>query len=128
MVIEILENYDMPLYDPRRPSIKAWRDAMTPGERSRYNHPESVWSTYWRSTEPKEDKDRKRASRAAKETERESSPLEEELAELHHLADDRQGRIETMRLVLAKVLAYRDDVDKRDWPDLIAEIEKIIGG
>jgi hypothetical protein len=32
--IKVLENYDMPSYDPRRASIKTWRDSLAHGERA----------------------------------------------------------------------------------------------
>src|SRR6516225_7798423 len=58
--IKVLENYDTPGHDPRRISIKAWRDGLSVSERAKLNHPKRVWGAYWAATEPRAERDAKR--------------------------------------------------------------------
>jgi hypothetical protein len=66
--IRVLENYDAPSYDLRRPSIKAWRDGLLDTERAKFNHPKCVWERYWSDTEPMAKKKAKRIARETRET------------------------------------------------------------
>ncbi|MGJ4939292.1 hypothetical protein ACQR1W_01860 [Bradyrhizobium sp. HKCCYLS1011] len=65
--IKVLENYDTPSLDPRRKSIKEWRATLPSSEAAKLNHPKRVWMAYWQATEPRAEKDAKRAERAMRE-------------------------------------------------------------
>jgi hypothetical protein len=110
--IKVLENYDVPSYDPRRPSVKVWRAGLSPGQRSKLNHPKRVWSSYWTATEPRAEKDAKRVEREMKEPK--ASPQLEALADSEVREHDARRQIESLRQLLGLI---RDA-----WTDLPDEI------
>jgi hypothetical protein len=114
--VKILENYDMPGHDPRRVSIKAWRDSLPHGERAKLNHPKRVWTSYWESTEPKADREAKRKAREMKPPK--ENPHLAALADAEGERDASRRQTEDLRGLLGKVLSQWDDIP----PDLRAAI------
>lgn len=66
--IKVLENFDAPIFDPRRPSIKAWRDSLSDTERAKVNHPKRVWTAYVANTAPRVEQEAKRTEPVTKPT------------------------------------------------------------
>jgi hypothetical protein len=120
--IKVLENYDMPSHDPRRPSIKTWRDSMAAGERSKLNHPKRVWSAYWAVTEPRAERDAKRLAREMKPPK--ESPHLAALADAEVARDASRRQTENLRELLARVLAEWEEIPE----GLRAAIEKGLRG
>jgi hypothetical protein len=98
--IKLLENYDVPSIDPRRPSIKAWRDSLSVSERSKLNHPKNVWQAYWAKTEPMTE----RQAKLAKQREPKPDPLAEALADSEAREHEARRDTETLRELLGHVL------------------------
>jgi hypothetical protein len=121
--IKILENYDMPGHDPRRPSIKTWRDALPPGERAKLNHPKRVWQAYWADTEPRAEKDAKLVERERKRAELPKNPMVDALAvagtETHHARRENEAARELLTYI-------RDHVELPD--DIIVKIDAVLRG
>jgi len=118
--IKVLENYDMPSYDPRRTSIKTWRDSLRISERAKLNHPKRVWTSYWADTEPK-------AERDARRIEREMRPPKENphlgaLADAEIERDASRRETEDLRQLLGRVLNEVEDLA----PDLRTAIEQAL--
>lgn len=110
--IRVLENYDAPSYDPRRESIKAWRDGLLDTERAKVNHPKRVWDKYWRDTEPQEEK---AARRVARETKAKVDQMADLIADTESERNAAQRQVEAMREML---VAIRDAW--ADIPDHVA--------
>jgi hypothetical protein len=106
--IKILENYDMPSYDPRRVSIKTWRDSLLHGERAKLNHPKRVWTSYWADTEPKAERDAKRIAREMKPPK--ENPHLAALADAEVERDGARRHAEGLRGLLGRVLAEVEDL------------------
>jgi hypothetical protein len=104
--IKVLENYDMPSHDSRRPSIKVWRDGLSIGERAKLNHPKRVWTAYWAATEPRAEKDGKRVAREMRATE--SNPMLDLVADTEAERDSARRQLEALRELLVVI---RDSVD-----------------
>jgi hypothetical protein len=104
--IKLLENYDAPSYDPRRVSIKAWRDGLPHGERTKLNHPKRVWGSYWADTEPKAERDAKRVERAMREPK--ENPHIAALADAEVERDDARRQEESLRELLGRILKEVD--------------------
>jgi hypothetical protein len=109
--IKVLENYDMPSYDPRRPSIKAWRDSLSHSERAKLNHPKRVWEAYWAKTEPQAERDAKAAERERKPPK--ENPLQELVATAESERDDTRRQEQGLRELLGRIL---DEVELPDDP------------
>jgi hypothetical protein len=114
--IKVLENYDMPSYDPRRISIKAWRDSLSPSERAKSNHPKRVWEAYWSRTEPQTEKDAKQAERERKPPK--ENPFQELVAVAEGERDDARRHEQGFRGLLARIL------DEVELPDDLREAIK----
>lgn len=119
--VKVLENYDAPSHDPRRPSIKAWRDRLSPGKRALLNHPKRVWSAYQSDTEPRAERDAKRSEREMKG--QKANPHIEALAESEVREHDARRQVETLRELLA---AVRDFVELPE--DIAARIDAALRG
>jgi len=117
--IKVLENYDVPSYDPRRPSVRVWRAGLSPGKRSKLNHPKRVWSAYWTATEPTEEKDAKRTEREMAEPKK--NPHLEALAESEVRENSARRLVETLRELLSYI---RDHVELPD--DVAAKIDAVL--
>jgi hypothetical protein len=78
--IKVLDNYEMS-QDPRRKSIKAWRDHLSASDRAKLNHPKSVWSAYQSKTEPAVEKEAKQRARELKQGEKPKDPMLEKVGE-----------------------------------------------
>jgi hypothetical protein len=104
--IKVLENYDMPSHDPRRPSIKAWREGLSISERAKINHPKRVWTAYWAATEPRAEKDAKRVAREMRATG--SNPMLDLVADNEAERDSVPRQLEALRELLVVI---RDSVD-----------------
>jgi hypothetical protein len=105
--IKVIENYDAPTEDPRRISIKAWRDRMPHGERAKLNHPKRVWTAYWAQTEPAAEKAAKLAARAMREP-KEKNPLAEALADTEGERNQARRHAESLRDLLGRILKEVD--------------------
>ncbi len=121
--IKILENYDMPSHDPRRQSIKTWRDGLSPGERAKLNHPKRVWQAYLADTEPRAEKDAKRSERERKRVEEPKNPMVDALAVAETETHDARRQVEALRELIAFI---RDHVDLPD--DIAAKIDAVLRG
>jgi hypothetical protein len=97
--IKVLENYDMPSYDPRRKSIKAWRDGLSDSERAKLNHPKRVWTVYWAATEPRAETEAKRKARELKQSK--PDPMLDAVADAEAETHTARREIETLRELLA---------------------------
>jgi hypothetical protein len=100
LCIRVLENYDAPSYDPRRPSLKAWRDGLLDTERAKFNHPKRVWERYWSDTEPQEEK---AAKRIARETKAKVDQMTDLIADTESARNAAQRQVEAMRELLAAI-------------------------
>jgi hypothetical protein len=100
--IKVIENYDMPSYDPRRVSIKAWRDSLPHSERAKLNHPKRVWEAYWARTEPQEEKEAKAAERERKGPK--ENPFQELVAVAEGERDDARRGEQGLRELLGRIL------------------------
>jgi hypothetical protein len=120
--IKVLENYDAPSEDPRRPSIKVWRDRLTPGKRAGLNHPKRVWTAYWADTKPRAEREAEQASREARAQAKED-PLLEDLANTEVREHDARRQVEALRELLALI---RDAVDLPE--DIAAKIDAVLAG
>jgi hypothetical protein len=117
--IKVIENYDAPGHDPRRPSIKTYRDGLSPSARAKLNHPKRVWSSYWADTEPRAERDAKRTEREMKEP---KSPLADLVADTERAHDASRRETEDLRELLARVLDEVGDLA----PDLRERIERAL--
>jgi hypothetical protein len=115
--IYLLENYDAPSHDPRRPSIKTWRDKLSDGERAKLNHPKRVWSGYLAATEPREEREAKRAAREQKAPK--SNPHVEALADAEVREHAAQRETESLRELMARVRKVMADQLPDDLRDAI---------
>lgn len=106
--IKVIENYDTPSHDPRRVSIKAWRDSLPHGERAKLNHPKRVWTSYWADTEPKAERDAKRTERAMRAQEK--NLLADAVADAESERDDTRRHAEGLRELLGRVLNEVEDL------------------
>ena len=116
--IKLLENYDAPSYDPRRPSIKAWRDKLLDSERAKINHAKPVWNKYWSDTEPMAEK---AAKRNAREMKAKADPVGDLAANQEVELKTKQRQFEAMREPFAYI---RDHCDIPD--DVAAKIDGIL--
>jgi hypothetical protein len=119
--IYVLENYDTPSHDPRRPAIKTWRASLSDGERAKLNHPKRVWTSYLAATEPRAEKD-------AKRTQREMRPPKEcphlaALADAEVREHDARRESETLRELLALI---RDELAEHLSPKLREAIDSAL--
>jgi hypothetical protein len=121
--IKVLENFDMPSEDPRRPSIKVWRDKLSVSKRANLNHPKRVWSSYWADTEPRAERDAKRIEREKRQQERPANPMLEQVAEAEAETHDVRRQLETLRELLNLI---RNAIDLPD--DLAAKIDAVLRG
>lgn len=119
--IKVIENYDAPSYDPRRPSIKAWRDALPETERAKVNHPKRIWTAYQADTEPRAEKIAKRVERAAKGPK--ENPHIEALADSEVREHEARRQIEALRELLGLI---RDAIDLPE--DIVAKIDAALRG
>jgi hypothetical protein len=120
--IKVLENYDMPSHDPRRASIKVWRDGLSDSERAKLNHPKRVWTAYWAATEPREEAAAKRIERERKRAAKPDPALDaigDAVAETH----DARRQVEALRELLSLI---RDAVDLPE--DIVAKIDAALRG
>jgi hypothetical protein len=108
--IKVIENYDAPSYDTRRPSLKAWRDSLSVGERTKLNHPKRVWSSYWADTEPEAERDAKRAARAMREPK--ENPHLAALADTEGERDQARRHAESLRELLGRILDEVEDLSE----------------
>jgi hypothetical protein len=119
--IKVLENFDMPSHDPRRPSIKSWRDAMSESERAKLNHPKRVWTGYWALTEPRAERDAKLMERERMQATKSRDPMLDKVGEAEAETHAARRQVEAMRELLALI---RDHVDLPD--DIVAKIDAIL--
>jgi hypothetical protein len=120
--IKVIENYDAPSYDPRRKSIKNWRETdLSDGERTKLNHPKRVWLAYWAATEPRAERDAKRAAREMRSAK--SNPMLEAVADAEAETHSARRQVETLRELIA---AIRDAVELPD--ELVARIDAVLRG
>jgi DNA segregation ATPase FtsK/SpoIIIE-like protein len=119
--IYMLENYDAPSHDPRRPSIKTWRDGMSVSERAKLNHPKRVWTGYLAATEPRAERDAKRAEREMRPPK--ENPHLAALADAEVERDASRRETETLRELLARI---RDELREHLSPDLLDAIAKAL--
>src|SRR5262245_35770759 len=95
----------MPSYDPRRISIKAYRDGLSDSERSNLNHPKRVWINYWADTDPEEDKQARRVEQAMAAQKREPlTKMADLLAETESARHASQREIATLRQLLKRII------------------------
>jgi hypothetical protein len=120
-MIKVLENYDVPSYDPRRPAIMAWRDGMSPSERAKLNHPKRVWSAYWAKTTPQAEKEARAAERAMQEPS--ADPMLDLVADTERERDDAHRHAQDGRGLLGEVLERWEDIPA----DLREKIERHLG-
>jgi hypothetical protein len=104
--IKVIENYDTPNEDPRRPSIKVWRDGLSDSERGKVNHPKRVWTSYWADTEPRVEREAKRKARDARAVR--EDPMLQAIADAETAEHTARREIELLRELLAVI---RDAVD-----------------
>jgi hypothetical protein len=103
--IKVLENYDAPSQDPRRVSIKTWRDALSDSERGKLNHPKRVWTSYWADTEPRAEKDAKRVERERKQK---TDPMLDAIGEAEAETHNARRQVEALRELLALIRGHVD--------------------
>lgn len=119
--VYVLENYDAPSHDPRRPSIKTWRASLSDSEGAKLNHPKRVWTAYLAATEP-------RAETDAKRTEREMRPPKEHphlaaLADAEVREHTARRESEALRELIALI---RDELAEQLPPRLHEAITKAL--
>jgi hypothetical protein len=116
----------VPSADPRRKSIKAYRDGLSHGERAKLNHPKRVWTSYWEDTQPGADKHAKRVERAATAGIRQKQvELIDLLADTEDARAANQRKIEELRILLSRMLAaVKDHLP----PELREEVEEVLRG
>jgi hypothetical protein len=119
--IKVLENYDMPGHDPRRPSIKAWRDGLSVSERAKLNHPKRVWGAYWAATEPRAERDAKRIERERRQAMKPADPMLEKVGEAEAETHAARRQLEAVRELLAYI---RDHVALPE--DVAAKIDELL--
>jgi hypothetical protein len=118
---KLIENYDVPSHDPRRQSIKAWRDGLSPSERAKLNHPKRVWTAYWTDTEPRAERDAKRIERERRQATKSDDPMLDALGDAETREHDANRRTETARELLVYI---RDHVDLPE--DIVSKIEAVL--
>jgi hypothetical protein len=116
--IYVLENYDAPSKDPRRVSIKAWRDGLSDSRRAGLNHPKRVWTSYLADTEPRAEKDAKRIERERQQAMKSTDPLLDKVGEAEAETHTARRQVEALRELLALI---RDHV--RLPEDIVAKID-----
>jgi hypothetical protein len=99
--IKVLENFDVPSHDPRRVSIKVWRDSLSASERAKLNHPKRVWLAYRTATEPRAERDAKRAARDMRPAKKD--PMLEAVGNAEAETHAARRQIETLRELLAAI-------------------------
>jgi hypothetical protein len=117
--IKVLENFDVPKEDPRRPSIKIWRDSLSDSERGKLNHPKRVWTAYWAITEPRAEKDAKRKARDMREPK--PNPMQEAVADAEAREHTARREVEMLRELLALI---RDHVELPD--EIVSKINAVL--
>jgi hypothetical protein len=106
--IKVLENFDTPSHDPRRPSIKVWRDGLSDSERGSLNHPKRVWTAYWAKTEPRVERDAKLRERERKQAMKSADPMLDKVGEAEAETHAARRQVEAMRELLVLI---RDHVN-----------------
>jgi hypothetical protein len=119
--IKVLENYDMPSYDPRRPSIKVWRDGLSDSERAKLNHPKRVWTGYLAATEPRAETEAKRKERERKQAEKSRDPMLDKVGEAEAETHTARRQVEVLRELVAFI---RDHIDLPE--DIAAKIDAVL--
>jgi hypothetical protein len=118
--IYVLENYDVPSHDPRRPSIKTWRDGQSASERGKLNHPKRVWTAYLAATEPRAERD---AKLKAREDRASKNPLADALGDAEAATHTARREVETLRELLDHI---RNHVELP--ADIITKIDAVLRG
>jgi hypothetical protein len=121
--IKVLENYDTPSYDPRRVSIKVWRDGLSVSERVKLNHPKRVWGAYWAATEPRAEKEAKRIEHERKRETAKPNPMLDALGDAEAETHTVRHQVEALRELLALI---RDAVDLPE--EIVAKIDAALRG
>jgi hypothetical protein len=118
---KMIDNYDVPSYDPRRQPLKAWRDGLSTSERAKLNHPKRVWDAYWAHTEPRAEKDAKRIERELLRQATKSDPMLDAVGDAEAREHAANRRSEAARELLAYI---RDHVDLPE--DIVSKIEAML--
>jgi hypothetical protein len=104
----------------RLKGIMAWREGLSPNERSKLNHPTAILRRWKKDTEPIEEK--RAREQAREQAEPKGDPMLDLVADTEKDRDEHRKHAEDLRGLLGKVLDQWEDIP----PDLREAITKAL--
>src|SRR5262249_44889926 len=116
----VVENLHHPADSRRLKGIQAWREGLSPSERSKLNHPTAILRRWRKDTEPVEEKRARELLREQREPK--EDPMLELVADTERDRDDIRRHAEGLRGLLGRVLNEIEDLP----PELRQAIEQAL--